>query len=64
MYLKERQRAFDDVKWYDSVSAEADQCGKYIFCGKCEKQRKYPCARAEYRMNSGYIRIAEVRRHK
>ncbi len=64
MNLKERQKAFDDVKWYDSVSAHEDQCGKYVFCGKCDKDRKYPCARAEHRYATGYIRVASLRRHK
>ena len=62
MYLKERQRVFDDIKWYDSVSADNDKCGSYVFCVKCDKDRKYPCARAEYRYKSGYIRLATVRR--
>ncbi len=64
MYFKQRQKIFDDVKWYDSVSAREDQCGKYVFCGKCDKGRKYPCARAEHRYNTGYIRVAIVCRHK
>ncbi len=64
MYFKERQKIFDDAKWYDSVSAKEDQCGRYQFCAKCDKERRYPCARAEYRFISPYIRIATVRRHK
>lgn len=64
MYLKERQHAFDDAKWYDSLSKKEDQCGNYAFCVKCDKERRYPCARAEYRYYSKNIRIAIVRRHR
>ena len=64
MYLKERQKEFDDVKWYDSVAAKWDQCGNYAFCVKCDKERRYPCARAERRYYSKNNRIAIVRRHR
>lgn len=64
MYLKERQKVFDDAKWYDSISARRDLCGNYVFCVKCDKARRYPCARAERRYYSKKIRIATVHRHR
>ena len=64
MNLKTRQKEFDDVKWYDSVLAGKDKCGSYVFCKKCCKEDKYPCARAEHRYKMGYIRLAMVRRHR
>ena len=64
MNLKNRQKEFDEVKWYDSILAGEDRCGSYEFCIKCNKKEKYPCARAEYKYNTGYIRIAVLRRRK
>lgn len=64
MNLKNRQKAFDDVKWYDSILAGEDKCGTYEFCVKCDKEEKYPCARAEYKYSTKYIRLAVLRRRK
>lgn len=62
MDYKTQQKVFDDAKWYDSVKAGDDQCGTYAFCGQCSKEEEYPCARAAYRFERGYVRIARVRR--
>ena len=64
MNLKRRQKEIDDLKWYDSILAGEDKCGSYPYCGKCDKDAKYPCARAEYKYNSNYIRLAVIRRHR
>ena len=65
MKLKERQKEFDVIKWYDSVLAGEDKCGSYNFCVKCRKEETYPCARAEHRYNNvGYYRLAVIRRHR
>ena len=64
MSFKIRQKEFDDVKWYDSVLAGEDRCGSYNFCAKCDKDQKYPCARAEYRYEKKYIRLGSIFRHK
>ena len=64
MKLKERQHELDVMKWYDSVSKDDDTCGDYIFCYKCDKEDKYPCARAEHRFNRKYIRLGIIRRHR
>ena len=64
MSFKNTQKEFDEVKWYDSILAGEDRCGSYEFCGKCDKEEKYPCARAEYKHNMRYIRVGMLRRHK
>ena len=64
MTFKFRQKEFDDVKWYDSVVAGEDRCGTYDFCVKCDKEQKYPCARAEYRYVKKYIRLGVISRQK
>ncbi len=64
MYLKNRQKEIDEFKWNQSFMAGEDKCGTYVFCGKCCKEDKYPCARAEYRYKKGHIRLAVVRRHR
>lgn len=64
MKLKERQKEFDVIKWYDSVLAGEDKCGSYKFCVKCRKEEPYPCAKAEHRYNTGYYRLAVIRRHR
>ena len=64
MNFKNRQKEFDDVKWYDSILAGEDKCGSYEFCVKCQKEEKYPCARAEYRYGKKYIRLAVLCRHR
>ncbi|MBQ8320623.1 MAG: hypothetical protein IJX81_07085 [Clostridia bacterium] len=60
MKLKEEQTRFDEVKWFASVAAGADQCGSYSFCGCCNKENSYPCARAARRYARGGIRVATV----
>ncbi len=61
MNFKERQKELDNVKWYESMVEGKDKCGTYAFCGKCRKTDKYPCARAEERMQKGIVRIAILR---
>lgn len=62
MIFKERQSAFDDVKWYDSIQEGADRCGSYDFCVCCRKDEPYPCARAMHRRANGYVRVARIHR--
>jgi hypothetical protein len=62
MNFKQQQDTFDTVKWYDSIRAGDDRCGTYAFCSKCRKEEEYPCARAAYRHDNNYIRIAIVRK--
>ncbi|MBQ9728872.1 MAG: hypothetical protein IJV85_04675 [Clostridia bacterium] len=64
MNLQEQQKKFDVIKWFDSIRAGKDLCGTYAFCGRCDKDRPYPCARAAYRYGKGYIRLAVIRRRK
>ena len=65
MKLKDRQKELDVKKWYDSLVAGEDKCGEYEFCVRCDKEERYPCAKAEYRFNSvGYHRLAVIRRRK
>ena len=61
MDFKTQQQEFDNVKWYDSIVEGTDKCGTYVFCGRCNKAEKYPCARAKERYEKGYVRIATVR---
>ena len=64
MDFKTQQEQFDSKKWYDSLCAGEDMCGKYDFCIKCCKTEKYPCARASHRYNNKYVRLAVIRRHR
>lgn len=61
MTLKEEQKAFDEVKWFDSVREGVDKCGSYEFCAVCHKTVSFPCARAKRRAEKGTIRVATVR---
>ena len=61
MDFKNQQERFDDIKWYDSVLEGRDKCGSYAFCCKYRKEEEYPCARAAYRYENGYVRIAVIR---
>ena len=61
MTLQEKQNVFDKIKWYDSIRAGEDTCGKYDFCARCRKMDEYPCARAAERLDRGFVRIAVVR---
>ncbi len=49
MDLKNQQKTFDDIKWYDSIVAGEDRCGSYDFCQNCNKDEAFPCARAKER---------------
>ena len=60
MTLKEEQRRFDDLKWFDSIKAGEDKCGSYEFCAVCNKSLTYPCARAARRVARGVFRIATI----
>jgi len=62
MNYKARQEEFDVIKWYDSILAGEDRCGTYDFCEQCRKEEPYPCARAQYRHEKGYVRIAIIHR--
>lgn len=62
MNFQKQQDAFDTVKWYDSIQAGDDKCGTYTFCEKCRKDDEFPCARAAYRYDNKFIRIAIVRK--
>ncbi len=62
MDFKARQNELDVIKWYDSMVAGEDQCGTYSYCVKCRKQEDNPCARAEDRMEKGYVRVAIITR--
>ena len=62
MNFQQQQDAFDTVKWYDSIQAGEDKCGTYAFCAKCRKEDEFPCARAAYRYDNKFIRIAIVRK--
>ena len=64
MNFQQQQKAFDTVKWYDSIQAGEDKCGTYVFCGKCRKEDECPCARAAYRYDNKFIRIAIVRKSR
>ena len=63
VYYKREQDKFDKVKWYDSILAGCDKCGSYAFCGKCNKEEKYPCARAMHRYERGAVRLAIIRKN-
>ena len=60
MDFRQQQAIFDDVKWYDSIVAGEDRCGTYDFCVECDKGQTYPCARAAFRHQKGYVRIAVI----
>lgn len=62
MRFKQEQDCFDKIKWFDSISVGYDTCGSYVFCGCCHKDEANPCARAAYRYENGYVRIAWLRR--
>ena len=58
MNLKAWQNDFDVEKWFDSIVAGIDCCGNYEFCEKCDKNKKYPCARAAKYHQNNWTRIA------
>ena len=60
MTLKEEQTQFDQIKWNESVEANEDKCGSYEFCGICNKNVSYPCARASSRYARKAIQVATV----
>ena len=60
MTLKEEQRKFDDIKWFESIAAGEDKCGSYAFCVNCNKSLTYPCARAARRFTRGVYRVATI----
>ena len=60
MTLEREQRIFDDVKWFESVRAKSDLCGSYAFCGACNKNLSYPCARASRLYSREVFRVATV----
>ena len=60
MTLKEEQRRFDDLKWYESIEVGEDKCGSYAFCMDCNKDLTYPCARAARRYVRGVFRVATI----
>lgn len=62
MNFKERQKMFDNEKWFDSIVAGEDRCGSYAFCSACDKEDRNPCVRAMDRHEKGYIRIATIYR--
>lgn len=64
MDYKLQQAKMDDIKWYDSIVAGEDRCGSYDFCVKCNKENKYPCARAKLRYEHGLVRIASIVCHR
>ena len=61
MDFKGQQERLDNMKWYDSIAADEDKCGSYVFCCKCRKYEPYPCAKALNRYRNGYIRLAVIR---
>ena len=63
MDLKQQQKRFDNVKWFDSIQVGDDRCGTYELCEVCRKDQEYPCARAARRYRNGYVRVATIHRH-
>ncbi len=45
--LRKLQDELDVAKWYDSQKRDADACGSYDYCAKCDKEVIYPCAKAK-----------------
>lgn len=62
MDFKVWQAEFDEKKWVDSIIAGEDRCGTYEFCVKCKKAESEPCARAKYRYDNPYTRLAVIHR--
>ena len=60
MTLKQEQKKFDELKWFDSIAAGEDRCGSYEFCAECNKTNTYPCARAARKYTRGVFRIASI----
>lgn len=60
MDFQAQQKKFDDIKWFDSIIAGEDRCGTYDFCGVCNKEETYPCARAAYKVRKVAVRVAKL----
>ena len=58
-----RQKELDAIKWNDSMMEGEDTCGAYMYCGRCRKIERHPCAHAEERYQRGFVRIAIIYRH-
>ena len=64
MTLEEKQKIFDDLKWKESTETGNDLCGTYDFCVLCEREKSYPCARAQKRYKGQGVRVAVVRKKR
>ena len=64
MSLETKQEAFDNLKWEASMQTGEDLCGTYDFCTLCEREKSFPCARAQKRYSGEGVRIAVVRKKR
>ena len=64
MTLEEKQEIFDNVKWEAGVEKGEDLCGTYDFCTLCEREKSFPCARAQKRFNGEGVRVAVIRKKR
>ena len=64
MTLEKKQEMFDSLKWKESVETGNDLCGTYDFCSLCEREKSFPCARAQKRYNGEGVRVATVRKKR
>ncbi len=64
MTLEAKQEIFDNLKWKESMETGKDLCGTYDFCSLCEKEKSFPCARAQKRYNGEGVRLAVVRKKR
>ena len=46
MALTKRQKELDAIKWNKSIEMNADACGTFDYCVKCNKALENPCDKA------------------
>lgn len=46
---KDLQQELDILKWEESQKNGTDMCGSMPYCGHCEMEPEFPCARAHRR---------------
>ena len=45
--ISDKQKIFNEKKWFDSIRYGKDMCGEYDFCCKCDKSLENPCEKAQ-----------------
>ena len=46
MAVSKKQQELDLLKWQKSEELDADACGTFDYCAKCDKTKENPCEKA------------------